>query len=139
MYSTPYEGSGGNQSATEYKPGCIDAGGVGSEDCHFLNIWTPFLPYDGQSSSLLKPVIVNIHGAGVNANEPSLDGASGASRGDVVVVVINYREITFGNFALDDGVTNGNYGLADQITALVSLTSSAARLPFLGTVRVLYS
>lgn len=41
-----------------------------------------------------------------------------ASRGDVVVITINYRLGTLGFLALDDGITNGNYGLVDQITAL---------------------
>lgn len=62
-----------------------------------------------------------IHGgaftSGTGADE-TFDGGSLASRGDVVVVTINYRLATLGFLALDDGVTNGNYGLADQITAL---------------------
>jgi carboxylesterase type B len=33
-------------------------------------------------------------------------------------VTINYRLGTLGFLALEDGITNGNYGLADQITAL---------------------
>ena len=41
-----------------------------------------------------------------------------ASRGDMVVVAINYRLAALGFLALKDGVTNGNYGLADQINAL---------------------
>jgi len=59
-----------------------------------------------------------------------------ASRSDVVVVTINYRCVspfnldikllmilysslgTLGFLALDDGVMNGNFGIADQITAL---------------------
>lgn len=41
-----------------------------------------------------------------------------ASRGDVIVVTINYRLSTLGFLALEDGVTNGNFGLADQIAAL---------------------
>lgn len=41
-----------------------------------------------------------------------------ASRGDVVAVAINYRLSTLGFLALNDGETNGNFGLADQINAL---------------------
>ena len=41
-----------------------------------------------------------------------------ASRGDVVVVTINYRLSTLGFLALEDGQTNGNFGLADQVAAL---------------------
>jgi len=37
---------------------------------------------------------------------------------DVVYAAINYRFGTLGFLALDDGVTNGDYDLADQITAL---------------------
>jgi carboxylesterase type B len=116
-YSTPYEGTGQNQSATEYGPTCIDFSGVGSEDCLVLNIWTPFLPLD-DTNSRLKSVILFVHGVGFTANEPALNGASLASRGDVVVVVINSRQLAFGSFALDDGITNGNYELGDAVTAL---------------------
>jgi len=115
-YPTLYEGTRVEQKAYEYGPACIDTGGAGSEDCLVLNIWTPYLPLKGTAKNL-KPVIFNIHGAGVSANEPALDGASLVSRGDVVIVVINYRQISFGWFALDDGVTNGNYAIADRITA----------------------
>lgn len=41
-----------------------------------------------------------------------------ASRGDVIVVTINYRLSTLGFLALEDGTTNGNFGLADQVAAL---------------------
>ena len=69
----------------------------------------------------LKPVMLWIHGGGFHAgtgSDPNFDGGNMASRGDVVVVTINYRLGTLGFLALDDGVTNGNYGLADQVTAL---------------------
>ncbi len=62
-----------------------------------------------------------IHGGaftGGTANDPTFDGGNIASRGDVVMVAINYRLSTLGFLALDDGVTKGNYGLADQINAL---------------------
>lgn len=51
-------------------------------------------------------------------SDPTFDGGNLASRGDVVVATINYRLGTLGFLALDDGETNGNYGLADQFTAL---------------------
>ncbi|KAF7375369.1 Cholinesterase [Mycena sanguinolenta] len=73
------------------------------------------------SSSKLKPVMFFIHGGAFTGGEGSdsdLDGGNSAIRGDVVVVTINYRLGALGFLALGDGVTNGNYGLADQITAL---------------------
>lgn len=98
-------------------------GNAGSEDCLFLNIWTNYLPKPGCSSNKkkLKPVMFWIHGGAFTsgtANDNTFDGGNMVSRGDVVVVATNYRLSTLGFLALDDGVTNGNFGLADQITAL---------------------
>jgi carboxylesterase type B len=62
-----------------------------------------------------------IHGGAFTSgtgNDPTMDGANIVSRGDVVLVTINYRLGSFGFLALDDGVTKGNYGFADQINAL---------------------
>ncbi|KAL1635956.1 hypothetical protein SLS58_010007 [Diplodia intermedia] len=62
-----------------------------------------------------------IHGGafvGGTGSDSTFDGGNMASRGDVVVVTINYRLSTLGFLALDGGELNGNYGLADQITAL---------------------
>jgi carboxylesterase type B len=62
-----------------------------------------------------------IHGGAFTsgtANDPIFDGGNIASRGDVVMVAINYRLSTLGFLALDDGVTRGNYGFSDQINAL---------------------
>jgi carboxylesterase type B len=62
-----------------------------------------------------------IHGGAFTSgmgSDSTFDGGNLASRGDVVVVAINYRLGTLGFLALEDGETNGNYGLADQITAL---------------------
>lgn len=122
-YSTPYTGNGSSISALDYGSICVQGTPAsGSEDCLFLNIWTPYLPH-GKSTSKkeLKPVMFWIHGGaftGGESSDPTFDGSNQASRGDVVVVAINYRLGTLGFLALDDGTTNGNYGLADQITAL---------------------
>ncbi|KAK8041979.1 cholinesterase-like protein [Apiospora rasikravindrae] len=119
-YSTPHVGKGGRISALEYGSRCVQ-GQMGSEDCLFLNIWTSFLPKPGYTKSGLRPVMFWIHGggfAGGTANDAIFDGGNLASRGDVVVVAINYRLSTLGFLALNDGKTKGNFGLADQVTAL---------------------
>jgi carboxylesterase type B len=62
-----------------------------------------------------------IHGGAFTSgtgNDPTFDGGNIVSRGDVVMVAINYRLSTLGFLALDDGVTKGNFGFADQINAL---------------------
>ncbi|KAF7719870.1 Carboxylic ester hydrolase [Penicillium ucsense] len=120
-YSKLYKGQLGQVSALEYGSICAQ-GTQGSEDCFFLNVWTPYLPRSrAYSRDRLKPVMFWIHGGaftGGSGSDPVFDGGNLASRGDVVVVTINYRLGTLGFLALDDGTTNGNYGLADQITAL---------------------
>ncbi|CAN8096730.1 unnamed protein product [Discula destructiva] len=123
-YSTLYAGSNSTVvNATSFGSECAQGSDTGSEDCLFLNIWTPYLPvpsWDSPKSSL-KPVMFWIHGGAFlvgTGSDNTFDGGSLASRGDVVVVTINYRLSTLGFLALDDGVTKGNYGIADQVTAL---------------------
>ncbi|KAI7229878.1 alpha/beta-hydrolase [Hortaea werneckii] len=120
-YSSLYNGSG-HHDALSFGSQCVQAGNLGSTDCLFLNVWTPYLPTSGQTPpEKLKPVMFWIHGGGFTGgtgSDPTFDGGSLVARGDVVVVTINYRLGTLGFLALEDGVTNGNFGLADQITAL---------------------
>ncbi|KAJ5208777.1 hypothetical protein N7449_003156 [Penicillium cf. viridicatum] len=120
-YSQVYKGTGKKSSALDYGSDCTQ-GTTGSEDCLFLNVWTPYLPKSTKvQMSHLKPVMLWIHGGAFTSgtgSDPTFDGGNLASRGDVVVVTINYRLGTLGFLALDDGETNGNYGLADQTTAL---------------------
>ncbi|KUM64196.1 hypothetical protein ACN42_g2899 [Penicillium freii] len=120
-YSQVYKGTGKKTSALDYGSDCTQ-GTTGSEDCLFLNVWTPYLPKSTQVQNIrLKPVMLWIHGGAFTSgtgSDPTFDGGNLASRGDVVVVTINYRLGTLGFLALDDGKTNGNYGLADQTTAL---------------------
>lgn len=122
-YSSLYTGSNTTVSATTFGSECAQGSDTGSEDCLFLNIWTPYLPNPARETpqSSLKPVVFWIHGGGFTSgtgSDSTFDGGSLASRGDVVVVTINYRLSTLGFLALDDGTTKGNYGIADQITAL---------------------
>ncbi|PCH35219.1 carboxylesterase from carbohydrate esterase [Wolfiporia cocos MD-104 SS10] len=122
-YPTAWTGST-TLNATEYGSICVQANGdyvSGSEDCLFLNIYTPYIPLNGATATTeqLKPVLFWIHGGAFTGGAGSeYDGGSMVSRGDVVVVTINYRLSTLGFLALEDGVTNGNFGLADQIAAL---------------------
>ncbi|KAJ7500289.1 cholinesterase [Mycena galericulata] len=119
-YSSVYTGPP-TLSALTFGSPCAQVGGSGMENCLFLNIFTSFLPAKNTPSSSLKPVMFWIHGGAFTGGEGSdsiYDGGSLVSRGDVVVVTINYRLGALGFLALDDGVTNGNFGFADQITAL---------------------
>ncbi|GKT53789.1 alpha/beta hydrolase [Colletotrichum tofieldiae] len=118
-YPRMYRGSGGNATALEFGSPCYQ--GFGSEDCHYLNVYTPHLPRNRRIDDGLRPVMFWIHGGALTGgfgSDPLFDGGNLASRGDVVVVTINYRLGTLGYLALDDGETNGNFGLADQILAL---------------------
>ena len=121
-YSTMYSGDS-TLNATAYGPECIQSGvpePYGSEDCLYLNIYTPYIPQNGTASTEgLKPVMFWIHGGAFTSGAGSQsDGGNMASRGDVVIVTINYRLSTLGFLALEDGQTNGNFGIADQILAL---------------------
>ena len=85
-----------------------------SEDCLYLNIWTPGL------DDAKRPVMVWIHGGGFTfgaGSEPLYDGANLARRGGVVVVTINYRLGAFG-FLNDPALAEINLGIRDQIAAL---------------------
>ncbi|EKM58107.1 uncharacterized protein PHACADRAFT_252144 [Phanerochaete carnosa HHB-10118-sp] len=121
-YPAAYTGSKAI-NATTFGSQCIQAGQTtGSEDCLFLNIWTPFVPSPSPApKSSLKAVMFWIHGGAFTSGtgaDPTFDGGPMASRGDVIIVTTNYRLSTLGFLALDDGQTNGNYGIADQIAAL---------------------
>ena len=119
-YPTAYTGNT-TLDARSFGPACFGSGLTpSSEDCLYLNIWTPFIP-SKNTKTPLKAVMFWIHGGaftGGSGSESLYDGSGLASRGDVVVVGIDYRLSTLGFLALDDGKTNGNFGLADQVAAL---------------------
>ncbi|MFQ3459001.1 carboxylesterase family protein [Bradyrhizobium sp. UFLA01-814] len=92
-----------------------------SEDCLYLNVWTP-----AKSTIDRLPVLVWVHGGGFSAGSGAadyIDGEGLASKG-LVVVTINYRLGIFGFFAhpelsrQSEHKVSGNYGLLDQIAAL---------------------
>lgn len=118
VYSNLYSGTGQTIQATSYGSSCAQAGS-GSENCLFLNIQTPYIPGSGKKD--LRPVMFWIHGGGFTGGtgaDPGSDGGNLASREDIVVVTINYRLSTLGFLAIPGTNITGNYGIADQITAL---------------------
>jgi hypothetical protein len=118
-YSTLYSPKGQTLNATVYAPECPQYGS-GAESCLFLNIQTPYLPKQGSNADL-RPVFFWIHGGGFvtgSALDPGVDGGNLASREDIVVVQIQYRLATLGFLAIPGTNIKGNFGIADQITAL---------------------
>jgi len=96
------------------------AAGV-SEDCLYLNVWTPAARASGR-----LPVLVYFYGGGFMAgdgSEPRYDGAALAKRG-LVTLTVNYRLNVFGFLAHPELTkasrhkASGNYGLLDQVAAL---------------------
>ncbi len=91
-----------------------------SEDCLFLNVWTPAL--DGQK----RPVMVYLHGGGYStgsAGSTTQDGGRLAAVHDVVVVAPNHRLgllgfLWLGDLLGSDYETSGNQGMMDMIAAL---------------------
>ena len=67
-----------------------------SEDCLYLNIWSP----SDINKSDLKPVLFWIHGGGLfygSAVEQFYSGQILAAKGDIVVVTFNYRSAPYYN------------------------------------------
>lgn len=107
---------------TEYK---------GSEDCLYLNVWTPA----ARRTAERLPVMFFIHGGGnfsgstaesidfilnTAAGPAWYDGSRLATRGKVVVVTASYRlgPLGFIRHPSMNPVNTGNFGLLDQVEAL---------------------
>lgn len=92
-----------------------------SEDCLFLNIWTP-----AKSSHDKIPVLVFLHGGAFREGSGAIDTYQGEelARKGIIVVTINYRLGVFGFLAHPELTaesehhSSGNYGFLDQIAAL---------------------
>jgi para-nitrobenzyl esterase len=119
----------GVRNADRFSPICMQPGAYPddappepqSEDCLYLNIWTPSVAHDAP-----LPVMVWIYGGGLlngGGSTPLYAGDAFARRG-VIVVTFNYRLGAFGFLAHPDLTreaeygASGNYGLLDQIAAL---------------------
>ncbi len=92
-----------------------------SEDCLYLNVWTP-----ARSAKEQLSVLVYFYGGGLMAGDGSelrYDGESMARKG-IVTITVNYRLNIFGFMAHPELTkesphhASGNYGLLDQAAAL---------------------
>ena len=91
---------------------------VGSEDCLYLNVYTPKLP---ESNSKLLPVMVFIHGGGFLYTNGIIKQDMGPDYlidQDVIVITFNYRLGVLGFLSLGVPEATGNMGLKDQIFVL---------------------
>ena len=121
----------GNRNADQFGPRCMQRTSPGadywfrsngmSEDCLYLNVWTP-----AKSGDERLPVLFYIFGGGFqngDGSEPRYDGESMARQG-MVAVSVNYRTNVFGFFVHPELTkesphhASGNYGLLDQVAAL---------------------
>ncbi len=121
----------GTRNADQFGPRCMQRTSPGadywfrsngmSEDCLYLNVWTP-----AKSGNERLPVLVYIFGGGFqngDGSEPRYDGESMARQG-MVAVSVNYRTNIFGFFVHPELTKEsphhaaGNYGLLDQVAAL---------------------
>ncbi|CAH2084420.1 unnamed protein product [Euphydryas editha] len=89
--------------------------GVGSEDCLFLNVYSPNIKPDKP-----LPVMVYIHGgAFIKGNgDDTSHGPQYLIRKDIVIVTLNYRLEILGFLSLDTEDIPGNAGMKDQVAAL---------------------
>ena len=92
-----------------------------SEDCLYLNIWTP-----AKTMKEHLPVLIYFNGGGLMAgsgSEPRYAGDAMARKG-IISITANYREGIFGFFAhpqLSKETSykgSGNYGFMDQVAAI---------------------
>ena len=123
--------------ASTFKSGCFQRSSTfgedgdndwsGSEDCLYLNVWTPkLMPMEINESKQL-PVMMWIHGGGNTVGSAHMyDPSLLVSEHNVIVVTIQYRMGSLGWFrhpALHDSNASlsdisGNYGTLDTIKAL---------------------
>ncbi|CAH2084437.1 unnamed protein product [Euphydryas editha] len=86
---------------------------LGSEDCLFLNVYSPNIQPDKPI-----PVMVFIHGGAFVVGGGDDLGPEYLIRKDVVIVTLQYRLEILGFLSLDTEDIPGNAGMKDQVAAL---------------------
>jgi len=134
----------GTRQATDFKTACFQPGSLfgneekewsGSEDCLYLNVWSPALTEDEALTHKL-PVMMWIHGGGnVIGSTDTYDPRQLVEKHQVIVVTVPYRMSSLGWFRhpafRQEGTTqedqSGNYGTLDTILALNWINENIAR------------
>jgi len=86
----------------------------GSEDCLFLNIYSPW----GELRLPGLPVLFWIHGGGFTLGAGEDYNPQPLMGEDVIVVTVNYRLSGFGFMSFDNEKVSGNMGLEDTALAI---------------------
>ncbi|KAL0274002.1 UNVERIFIED_CONTAM: hypothetical protein PYX00_006546 [Menopon gallinae] len=99
----------------------------GSEDCLFLNIYTPHLPEKGVETEG-KAVMFWIHGGGfyLGSGNAEVYGPDFLVAEDVILVTINYRLGALGFLSVGTEDAPGNAGLKDMVMALKWIKKNVA-------------
>lgn len=112
----------GVYNATSEPPSCLQLDLIlkkslhGSEDCLYINVYTPQLP-EGETPELLD-VLAFIHGGAFYLGKSGYHGPSVLLQKDIVLVTFNYRLGPLGFLSTGDSIVPGNNGLKDQVLAL---------------------
>jgi len=117
--------------AREFGPACPQAGAryaPQSEDCLFLNVWTP-----AAEARARLPVLVYFHGGAYatgSVTDPLNDGRALAATGRAVVVTVNHRLNALGYLSLarldPRFPDSGNIGQLDLVLALQWIRANIA-------------
>ncbi|CAH1394484.1 unnamed protein product [Nezara viridula] len=123
---SPASGWKGTYNATRAAPPCLQYSHMtmntpfavhGSEDCLYLNVYTPRLVSKTEDQRPLD-VIVFIHGGAFMFLSSTFFDASILMDRDVILVSMNYRLGPLGFLSTGDDVVPGNNGMKDQVEAL---------------------
>ncbi|XP_014290281.1 esterase FE4 [Halyomorpha halys] len=114
----------GIYNATREPPSCLQLdlfltkSLLGTEDCLYINVYTPRLPDEKTKESKLLDVLAYIHGGAFFLGKSGYHGPSVLLEKDVVLVTFNYRLGPLGFLSTEDSIVPGNNGLKDQVLAL---------------------
>ncbi|KAL2702622.1 hypothetical protein AAEP93_006920 [Penicillium crustosum] len=121
-----------NESIYSVLPSMIWNSGDMSEDCLYLNIWTPSLWHRGYRGLCGAAVMMFIHGGSYDTGGSSVGYYDGTNlvqdQDDLIVVTFNYRLNVFGfPNAPDIDPSKQNLGLLDQRLAIEWVYKNIAR------------